>query len=92
MVLATLAWLLAVGLWLQSALFLVWVLALAAPAWIVFLKGYEERELEIRFGDAYRAYRATTPFLWPRKPRRETTPVATVTSDTPPTSGSRNPS
>jgi protein-S-isoprenylcysteine O-methyltransferase Ste14 len=92
MVLATLAWLVAVGLWLQSALFVVWVLVLAAPAWIVFLKAYEERELEIRFGHAYRAYKETTPFLWPRNPRRETTRVATVTSDTPPTSGSRNPS
>jgi protein-S-isoprenylcysteine O-methyltransferase Ste14 len=66
MVLSVLAWLVAVGLWLQSAGFLVWVLTLVAPAWIVFLKVYEERELEIRFGQAYRAYRATTPFLWPR--------------------------
>lgn len=67
MVLATLAWLVAVGLWLQSTLFVVWVLVLVAPAWIVFLKVYEERELEIRFGEAYREYKAKTSFLWPRK-------------------------
>ncbi len=67
MVLATLAWLVAVGLWLQSTLFLVWVLVLVAPAWIVYLKLYEERELEIRFGEAYREYKAKTSFLWPRK-------------------------
>jgi protein-S-isoprenylcysteine O-methyltransferase Ste14 len=67
MVLATLAWLVAVGLWLQSTLFVVWVLVLVAPAWIAFLKVYEERELEIRFGEAYREYKAKTSFLWPRK-------------------------
>jgi len=66
MVLSVLAWLVAMGLWLQSAGFLAWVLILTAPAWIVFLRVYEERELEIRFGQAYRAYRASTPFLWPR--------------------------
>jgi len=69
MVLATLAWLVAVGLWLQSTLFVVWVLVLVAPAWIVYLKVYEERELEIRFGEAYRTYKAKTSFLWPRKSR-----------------------
>jgi protein-S-isoprenylcysteine O-methyltransferase Ste14 len=69
MVLATLVWLGAVGLWLQSTLFVVWVLVLVAPALIVFLKVYEERELEIRFGEAYRTYKAKTSFLWPRKSR-----------------------
>lgn len=69
MVLACLAWLVAIGLWLQSAFFLVWVLVLVTPAWIVVLKVYEERELEIRFGEAYRAYKARTPFLWPRGTR-----------------------
>lgn len=66
MVLATLAWLAAVALWLQSAGFLAWVVCLVAPAWTVFVRVYEERELEIRFGQSYRAYRAATPFLWPR--------------------------
>ena len=67
MVLGTLACLVTVGLWLQSAMFIVWVLVLVAPAWIIFLKVYEEQELEIRFGEAYREYRAKTSFLWPRK-------------------------
>ncbi len=71
MVLASLACLFAVGLWLQSALFLVWHLALVTPAWLYLVKVYEERELEIRFGEPYRAYRAATPFLWPSlRPRR----------------------
>jgi protein-S-isoprenylcysteine O-methyltransferase Ste14 len=69
MVLATLAWLVAVGLWLQSLFFLIWVLILVIPAWIAILKVYEERELEIRFGEAYRTYREKTSFLWPRKSR-----------------------
>jgi len=65
MVLASLACLFAVGLWLQSALFLLWHLALVTPAWLFLVKVYEERELEIRFGEPYRLYRASTPFLWP---------------------------
>jgi protein-S-isoprenylcysteine O-methyltransferase Ste14 len=36
------------------------------PGWIFFVKRYEERELEIRFGEFYVDYRARTPFLWPR--------------------------
>ena len=65
MVLASLACLFAVGLWLQSALFLLWHLALVTPAWLFLVKVFEERELEIRFGEPYRLYRASTPFLWP---------------------------
>ena len=72
MVLAVLACLLSIGLLFQSALFVIWVLVLAAPAWVVYLKLYEERELEIRFGPSYRAYRARTSFLWPRRPRAPT--------------------
>jgi protein-S-isoprenylcysteine O-methyltransferase Ste14 len=65
MVLAALAFFLALGIWYQSALFLLWVLILFAPALLFFIRVYEERELEIRFGEAYRRYRASTPFLWP---------------------------
>jgi protein-S-isoprenylcysteine O-methyltransferase Ste14 len=65
MVLASLACLFAVGLLLQSALFLVWHVAFVTPAWLFLVKVYEERELEIRFGEAYRLYRDSTPFLWP---------------------------
>jgi protein-S-isoprenylcysteine O-methyltransferase Ste14 len=67
MVLATLAWLVTIGLWLQSTLFVVWVLFLVTPVEIMVLKVYEERELEIRFGEAYREYKAKTSFLWPKK-------------------------
>ena len=36
-------------------------------AFVVFYaRTVEERELEARFGEEYRAYRARTPFLFPR--------------------------
>lgn len=70
MVLATLACLLSFGVWIRSALFLVWVLLLVTPALLVFLKVYEERELEIRFGAPYLDYKARTPMLLPGKPKR----------------------
>jgi protein-S-isoprenylcysteine O-methyltransferase Ste14 len=70
MVLATLAWFIAIGLLLQSTLFVVWVLLLVAPVEIVVLKVYEERELEIRFGQSYRDYKARTSFLWPKKTKK----------------------
>jgi protein-S-isoprenylcysteine O-methyltransferase Ste14 len=69
MVLATLAFLLALGIWFQSALFVLWVLILVTPAWLVFVKIYEERELGIRFGAAYQEYKSRTPMLFPRRPR-----------------------
>ena len=69
MVLAGLTFLLALGIWYQSALFVLWVLILFTPALLVFVKVYEERELEIRFGASYLEYRSRTPILFPRKPR-----------------------
>jgi len=69
MVLATLALLVSLGLWYQSALFVVWVLVLFTPALLFFVKVYEERELELRFGASYLEYKARTPMLFPRKPR-----------------------
>ena len=68
MVLAGLALLLSVGLWFQSALFVVWDLILCAPALLFFVKVYEERELEIRFGESYLEYKSRTPMLFPRRP------------------------
>ena len=47
MVLAVLAFLLSLGIWFQSALFVLWVLVLFAPALLFFVKVYEERELEL---------------------------------------------
>jgi len=69
MVLAALAFLLALGIWYQSTLFVLWALILFAPALLYFVKVYEERELEIRFGASYLEYRSRTPMLFPRKPR-----------------------
>ena len=69
MVLAALALLLSLGIWFQSTLFVLWVLILFTPALLVFVKVYEERELEIRFGASYLEYKTRTPLLFPRKPR-----------------------
>ena len=71
MVLCTMACLCSAAIYLQSLQFLLWVLFVLTPPWLYFLKAYEERELEIRFGAPYLEYKATTPFLWPgRAPRR----------------------
>jgi protein-S-isoprenylcysteine O-methyltransferase Ste14 len=69
MLLCTLALLLSVGLRHGSPWFLVWLCVSVAPAWIFFIKIYEERELAIRFGPSYLDYKARTSFLWPRRPR-----------------------
>jgi len=69
MVLAVLAFLLSLGIWFQSMLFVLWVLILFAPALLFFVKVYEERELEIRFGASYLEYKSRTPMLFPRRPK-----------------------
>jgi protein-S-isoprenylcysteine O-methyltransferase Ste14 len=69
MVLAGLAFLLALGIWFQSTLFILWVLILFTPALLMFVKIYEERELEIRFGASYLEYKSRTPMLFPRNPK-----------------------
>lgn len=68
MVLSTIAFLISVGFWLQSMLFILWMIVLVIPAWLYLLRVFEERELEIRFGASYLAYKARTPMLWPRRP------------------------
>ncbi|UCD99048.1 MAG: isoprenylcysteine carboxylmethyltransferase family protein [Chloroflexota bacterium] len=68
MVLSALAFLIGLGLWLQSTLFLVWLIIVVCPVIFLFLKVYEERELEIRFGVSYLEYKARTPMLLPKKP------------------------
>ena len=68
MILSALAFLVGLGLWLRSAIFLVWVLIVLSPVIFIFLKVYEERELEIRFGERYLNYRRQTPMFWPRRP------------------------
>jgi len=69
MVLALLAFLLSLGIWFQSALFVLWVLIVFAPALLFFVKVYEERELEFRFGASYLEYKSRTPMLFPGRPR-----------------------
>jgi protein-S-isoprenylcysteine O-methyltransferase Ste14 len=69
MVLAGVAFFLSLGIWFQSTLFLFWVLILFAPAVLFFVKIYEERELELRFGTSYLEYKSKTPMLFPRRPR-----------------------
>jgi len=69
MVLAALALLVALGIWFQSALFVLWAVLLVTPALLLFVKVYEERELEIRFGEPYLEYKSRTPMLFPRRPR-----------------------
>jgi len=68
--LAFLAFLAAFGLWIQSALFVAWAVLLVTPAWLLLVKIFEERELELRFGEAYRQYRARTPMFIPGPARR----------------------
>ena len=36
------------------------------PAHIFYLKFFEERELELRFGESYMDYKQRVPFLIPR--------------------------
>jgi len=69
MVLAVLAFFLSLGIWFRSGLFVLWVVLLFAPALLVFVKVYEERELEIRFGASYLEYKSRTPMLFPRRPK-----------------------
>jgi protein-S-isoprenylcysteine O-methyltransferase Ste14 len=69
MVLGTLIGLVGLGIWLGSPFFLAWTL-LVSLTFAFFLKYFEERELEIRLGAPYLAYRARTPMLWPRRPRK----------------------
>ncbi len=70
MVLASLALLVALGIWYQSVLFIVWAMLLVSPALLFFVKVYEERDLELRFGAPYLEYKARTPMLFPRRPRK----------------------
>jgi protein-S-isoprenylcysteine O-methyltransferase Ste14 len=67
MVLAGLALLLSLGIWFRSTMFVIWALFLFTPALLFFVKIYEERELEIRFGASYLEYKSRTPMLFPKK-------------------------
>ena len=67
MLVASLAFFLCLGIWFQSVLFVLWILLLVTPAMLLFVKVFEERELEIRFGASYLEYKARTPMLFPRR-------------------------
>lgn len=63
MLLACLLFFLATAIWMQSLHAILWVLGWLAPGWILFVRLYEERELEVRFGAPYLEYKARTPFF-----------------------------
>jgi protein-S-isoprenylcysteine O-methyltransferase Ste14 len=69
MLVAAFAFFLSLGIWFQSAMFVLWVLLLVIPAFLFFVKVYEERELEFRFGTSYLEYKSRTPMFFPRRPR-----------------------
>jgi hypothetical protein len=62
-------WFALMGLERGSVWFLVWLATSISPGWIFFAKVYEERELELRFGQPYVEYRRRAPMFLPRKPR-----------------------
>ncbi|MBZ5654219.1 MAG: hypothetical protein LAO56_02955 [Acidobacteriia bacterium] len=51
------------AVWLQSLHAILWTVLWLAPAWILYVRIYEERELEVRFGESYVRYKAQTPFF-----------------------------
>ncbi|MBZ5680493.1 MAG: hypothetical protein LAO24_10340 [Acidobacteriia bacterium] len=51
------------AVWLQSLHAVLWTVLWLSPAWILYVRLYEERELELRFGEPYLRYRAQTPFF-----------------------------
>lgn len=67
--LCAMCWFVSMGLEHGSAWSLLWMAISVFPGWIYFVKVYEERELELRFGEAYLEYRRKTPMFWPRRPR-----------------------
>lgn len=69
MVLGGLVCVAGLGLYWQSTIVLAWCLLLLTPVMLFFLRYFEERELEVRFGASYLSYKARTPMLWPRRPR-----------------------
>ncbi len=51
-----------------STLLTLYVLLGIIPAHLFFLKFFEELELELRFGEAYKLYKQEVPFLFPSVP------------------------
>jgi protein-S-isoprenylcysteine O-methyltransferase Ste14 len=42
---------------------ILWAVLLLSPAWILYVRVYEERELELRFGEPYMRYKEQTAFF-----------------------------
>jgi protein-S-isoprenylcysteine O-methyltransferase Ste14 len=63
MLLSCLLFFIAAAVWLQSLHAILWTTLWLAPAWILYVRIYEERELEVRFGESYAQYKARTPFF-----------------------------
>ena len=57
---------LALGLLAGSTYFTLWLLIEVIPSHIFYLKFFEERELELRFGHPYLEYKKRVPFLIPK--------------------------
>ena len=57
---------LALGFLSGSTYFTLWLLIEVIPAHIFYLKFFEERELELRFGKSYVEYKERVPFLIPQ--------------------------
>lgn len=56
---------LALGFLAGSTYFTLWMLIEVIPSHILYLKIFEELELELRFGQPYIEYKKHTPFLIP---------------------------
>jgi len=63
MVLSCMLFFIVAAVWLQSLHAILWTILWLTPAWILLVRIYEERELEVRFGDSYVQYKAKTPFF-----------------------------
>jgi len=64
MLLSTLLFFIAGAVWLQSLHAVLWAIPWLSPAWILYVRLYEERELELRFGESYLRYKAQTSFFF----------------------------
>lgn len=61
---------LGLSLLIGSSVLTLYVILGIIPAHLLFLKFFEERELELRFGASYQEYKRSVPFLIPRRPGR----------------------
>lgn len=72
-VLSGILFLFCLGIWIQSAWLVAWTLVPFTLTMVFILQRFEERELEIRFGDVYLDYKSRVPMLIPRIMARSAT-------------------